>query len=302
MFTILSRIVHFGFKNFRRNGWLSTATVAIMVLALIVFLGVILFGVVTSRAAASIQDKIDISVFFNTNVSEDQILNIQQSLQGLPEVAGVIYVSRDQALQNFKTAHAGDQAVSQALSELNANPLDASLEIKAKNPSQYQQIADYLAAPSIAQYVDTQSYTNNQDIINRLAKIVRYVEGGGLGIVILLALIAGLVVFNTIQLAIYSNREEIGVMRVVGASNALVRGPFVIEGMLCGGIAAVITLILVTPVLYFLAPYLDVFIPGLGLFKYFYTHIFLLFLYELAFGVVIGGLSSSVAVRKYLRN
>ena len=302
MFTILSRIIHFGFKNFRRNGWLSTATVAIMVLALIVFLGVILFGVVTSRAASSIQDKIDISVFFNTNVGEDQILNIQQSLQGLPEVANVTYVSRDQALQNFKAAHASDQAVSQALSELNANPLEASLEIKAKNPSQYQAIADYLSASAVAQYVDTQSYTNNQDIINRLAKIVSYVEGGGLGVVILLALIAGLVVFNTIQLAIYSNREEIGVMRVVGASNALVRGPFVIEGMLCGGIAAVITLILVAPVLYFLAPYLNVFIPGLELFKYFYTHIFLLFIYELAFGVGIGGLSSFVAVRKYLRN
>jgi cell division transport system permease protein len=302
MFTILSRIIHFGFKNFRRNGWLSTATVAIMVLALIVFLGVILFGVVTSRAAASIEDKIDISVFFNTNVSEDQILNIEQSLQGLPEVAGVVYISRDQALQNFKAAHAGDQAVSQALAELSANPLEASLEVKAKNPSQYQAIADYLAAPAIAQYVDTQSYTNNQDIINRLAKIVRYVEGGGLGIVIVLALVAGLVVFNTIQLAIYSNREEIGVMRVVGASNALVRGPFVIEGMLCGAIAAVITLILVAPVLYVISPYLDVFIPGLGLFRYFYTHLGLLFIYELLFGVVIGGLSSSVAVRKYLKN
>lgn len=302
MFTILSRIFHFGLKNFRRNGWLTTATIAIMVLALIVFLGVILFGVTTSRAAASIQDKIDISVFFNTNASEDQILNIQQSLEALPAVASVNYISRDQALANFKQVHANDQTVSQALAELNGNPLEASLEIKAKNPSQYQQIADYLAAPAIAQYVDTQSYTNNQDIINRLAKIVRYVEGGGLGVVLVLALVAGLVVFNTIQLAIYSNREEIGVMRVVGASNALVRGPFVIEGMLCGAIAAVITLVIVAPILYFLAPYLNVFIPGLELFKYFYTHIAALLLYELLFGVVIGGLSSFVAVKKYLRN
>ncbi len=220
----------------------------------------------------------------------------------MPQVASADYTSREQALQNFKDAHANDQTVSQALSELNSNPLEASLEIKAKNPSQYSQISEYLNTADIAQYVDTQSYTNNQDIIDRLAKIVRYVEGGGLGIVIVLALIAGLVVFNTIQLAIYSNREEIGVMRVVGASNALVRGPFVVEGMLCGAIAAVITMILIAPVLYFLAPYLEVFIPGLGLFQYFYQHVFSLFLYELLFGVIIGGLSSSVAVRKYLRN
>jgi cell division transport system permease protein len=302
MFTIISRIIHFGFKNFKRNAWLSTATVAIMVLALIVFLGVILFNVTTIRAAASIQDKIDISVFFNTNASEDQILNIQQSLEALPQVASANYTSRDQALANFTANHASDQTVSQALSELNTNPLEASLEIKAKDPSQYSQISDYLSAPNIAQYVDTQSYTNNEDIINRLAKIVRYVEGGGLGMTLVLALIAGLVVFNTVQLAIYSNREEIGVMRVVGASNALVRGPFVIEGMLCGAIAAVLTLIIVAPALYFLSPYLEVFIPGLGLFHYFYSHLFWLFLYELAFGVVIGGCSSFIAVKKYLRN
>ena len=302
MFTILSRIFHFGLKNFRRNGWLTTATIAIMVLASIVFLGVILFGVTTSRAAQSIQDKIDIGVFFKTNVSEDQILNIQQSLQALPEVASVNYTSRDQALQDFKAAHANDPAVTQGLAELDQNPLEASLEIKAKDPSQYQQIADYLNNPDVAQYVDTQSYTNSQDIINRLAKIVRYVEGGGLGIVILLALIAGLVVFNTIQLAIYSNREEIAVMRVVGASNALVRGPFVIEGMLSGAIAAVATLIVATPILSVVSPYLDVFIPGLGLFHYFYTHIFSLLAYELLFGVLIGSLSSFIAVRKYLKN
>ena len=223
MFTIISRIIHFGFKNFKRNGWLSTATVAIMVLALVVFLGVILFGVTTNRAASSIQDKIDVSVFFNTNTSEDQVLNIQQSLEALPQVASVNYTSRDQALANFTAAHTSDQTVSQALSALDSNPLEASLEIKAKDPSQYGQIADYLNAPNIAQFVDTQSYTNNENIINRLAKIVQYVEVGGLGITLILALIAGLVVFNTIQLAIYSNREEIGIMRVVGASNALVR-------------------------------------------------------------------------------
>jgi cell division transport system permease protein len=302
MFTIISRIFHFGLKNFSRNGWLSAATVAIMTLAGAVFMGLILFGVTTSKAAASIQDKIDISVFFNTNTAEDEILNIQKSLQALPEVSQVTYISRDQALQNFEAAHANDQTITQALTELNSNPLEASLSIKAKDPSKYQDIASFLSSPDLAQYIDTQSYTNNQSVIDRLAKIVRYVEGGGLLATIILAFLAGLVVFNTIQLAIYSNREEIGIMRVVGASNSLVRGPFVIEGMLCGAIAAVISLLIVAPILYFVGPYLDVFIPGLAIFRYFYTHIFLLFLYELLFGVLIGAFSSSFAVRKYLKN
>jgi cell division transport system permease protein len=302
MFTIISRIFHFGFKNFWRNGWLSTATIAIMTLSLVGFLGLIIFGVVSHAAATAIQNEIDISVYFQTNTSEDEILNIQQSLQALPQVQSVDYISQDQALATFQQNHANDPTMSQVINDLDTNPLEASLNIKAKDPSQYPAINTYLTAPSLASYIDTISYATNQDIIDRLATIVRDVEIGGWIAIILLALVAGLVVFNTIRLAIYSNREEIGVMRVVGASNSLVRGPYVVEGMLWGAIATVISLIIVAPILYFVSPYLDVFIQGLNIFQYFYTHIFQLFLYELLFGVVIGSFSSFWAVRRYLRN
>lgn len=302
MFTIISRIFHFGIKNFWRNGWLSTATIAIMTLASIGFLGLIIFGVVTHAAADAIQSKIDISVYFNTNTAEDEILNIQQSLEGLSQVASVNYISQDQALATFQKNHASDPTVSQAINQLDTNPLEASLNITAKNPSEYGAINDYLTSPDLAQYIDTISYAQNQDVINRLAAIVRDVNIGGWIMTIFLALVAGLVMFNTIRLAIYSNRDEIGVMRVVGASNSLVRGPFVVEGMLWGLIAAVISLIVFAPVLYFLSPYLNQFIPGLDIFQYFYTHLIQLFFYELLFGVVVGGLSSFWAVRRYLKN
>jgi cell division transport system permease protein len=302
MFTVISRIFHFGFKNFWRNGWLSLATIAITTLSLLVFISLIMFGVVTKSAASSIESKIDISVYFKQNTSEDQILSIQQALEGLSQVASVNYISQDQALANFEQAHANDQTISQAVNELSTNPLEASLSIQAKNPNDYGDIANYLSSPDLSQYIDSVSYTQNQDVIQRLAKIVTTVNLGGYIIAIVLALIAGLVVFNTIRLAIYSNRDEIGIMRVVGASNAFVRGPYVVEGMIVGGIAAVAGLILITPVIYFVSPYMDVFIPGLNLFQYFYTHIFLLLLYELLFGVGIGMLSSFIAVRRYLRN
>jgi cell division transport system permease protein len=117
-----------------------------------------------------------------------------------------------------------------------------------------------------------------------------------------LSLIAAFVVFNTIRLAIYANRDEIGIMRVVGASNSLVRGPYVVDGMLCGAIAAALSLIVIAPILYFLNPYLNYFIPNLEIFQYFCTHVLSLFLYAFLFGVVIGGLSSFVAVKRYLKN
>jgi cell division transport system permease protein len=302
MFTIISRIFHFGAKNFWRNGWLSTATVAIMTLSLMVFVSLIMFGVITHAAANSIQDKIDISVYFNTNTSEDQILSIQQSLEGLSQVQSVDYISQDQALATFQQNHANDQTISQAINALDANPLEASLNVKANDPSQYGAINSYLSSATLAPYIDTISYAQNQDVITRLATIVRDVNVGGWVIIVFLALVAGLVVFNTIRLAIYSNRDEIGIMRVVGASNSLVRGPYIVEGVFWGGIAAVVSLILVAPAFWFVSPYLGEFIPGLNIFQYFYTHIIQLFLYQLLFGVVIGMFSSYWAVQRYLKN
>ena len=139
-------------------------------------------------------------------------------------------------------------------------------------------------------------------MIDRLTGIVKNVERGGLALTVFLGLIAGLVVFNTIRLAIYSNREEIGIMRLVGASNALVRGPSVVEGVISGGLAAILSLVIAAPIVYFLSPHLKVFIPGLDIFHYFYANIFRLFIYQVLFAVGIGALSSFVAVRRYLKN
>lgn len=302
MFTVISRIIQYGLKNFWRNGWLSAATVAIMVMALLVSIGLILFNVITDRAVASIQDKIDISVYFKTTTSEDDILNIKHSLESLAEVKSVEYVSKDQALEIFKEKHANDPTISQAVNELNTNPLEASLNIKAQKSDQYAAIAQYFTAPNLQQFVDSVSYSKNQVVIDRLNTIIANVDRGGLVLTIILAVLAGMVVFNTIRLAIYSNRDEIGIMRVVGASNSLVRGPYVIDGMISGIVAAVLSILFAIPAAYWVSPYLNVFIPNLNISQYFFHNILTLLMYQLLFGVVIGGLSSFVAVRRYLKN
>lgn len=302
MFTVFSRIVHYGFVNFWRNGWPSAATVAIMLIALMVFIGLMFFNVITDRAIASIQDKIDISVYFKTNTPEDEILNIKQSIESLSEVKQVEYVSSDRALEVFRATHADDQTITQALNELQQNPLVASLNIKAKRPDQYAAIAEYLSAPNLSNRVENLSYSKNQVVIDRLTAIINNVNRGGLTLTIVLSIIAGLVVFNTVRLAIYSNRDEIGIMRAVGASNALVRGPYMIEGVIAGLLAAVITLVVAAPAVYAVSPYFKVFIPGLDLFQYFYANVFRLLGYLALGGVGIGVSSSFVAVRRYLKN
>ena len=302
MFTVISRILHYGWNGFWRNGWLSAATVAIMVLALLVFLGLIVFNVMTTSAVTSIQDKIDISVYFKTNTPEDEMLNIKQSLESLSEVKVVEYVSSDRALKIFQDAHKDDPTITQAVQELNVNPLAASLNIKAKNPDQYAAIAEYLKSPNLSRSIDSVSYTKNQIVIDRLTSIIHNVNTSGFALTIFLVLVAGLVVFNTIRLAIYSNRDEIVVMRAVGASNAFVRGPFMIEGAVSGVLAAFGSMLVATPFIYFASPYVREFIPGLNIFQYLYTHIFSLMVYQLLFGVIIGVGSSFIAVRRYLRN
>ncbi|MEK7608018.1 MAG: permease-like cell division protein FtsX [Patescibacteria group bacterium] len=310
MFTVISRIIHYGLKNFVRNGLLSTATVAIVTLSLIVFLGLILTNGATNGMIAFLEDKIDITVYFKTSTSEDDILSMKSSIEKLSEVRLVEYVSADKALELFRAKHEAenDQTIIQSLNELNVNPLEPSFNIKAYDPSEYAAIASYLEAPDLKGRISTVSYAKNQVVIDRLIGIIGGVNRAGLAATIILSVIAGLVVFNTIRLVIYSNRDEIGIMRAVGASNALVRGPYVIEGTIIGVLAAILSLFVVL-LMFLLAPlvfssgsYFDFSIPGFSLKDYFYGKLPALLAYQILLGVGITGISSFIAVRRYLKN
>ncbi|MGC8776225.1 MAG: cell division protein FtsX [Minisyncoccia bacterium] len=302
MLTIIWRIIYYGFKNFWRNMGPSIATVGTMIVALSVFLGLILFNVMTNKAIELVQDKIDISVYFKSTTPEDEILNIKQSLESLPEIKSVEYVSKDKALEIFKQNHKNDETIMQAVSELNTNPLVASLNIRAKDPSQYALIANYITSSNLNNFIDSLSYSKNQVVIDRLVSIIHNINQAGFVITLVLALVAGLVIFNTIRLAIYSNREEIAIMRAVGASNTFVRGPYMMGGIFAGIIAAIISIIIFIPTVYFSNPYLKIFIPNFDIFSYFISNLLTLTFYQLIFGIVIGAFSSLIAVRKYLKN
>ncbi len=273
----------------------------VMVLALSVFLGLTIFGVLTQSAIATLQDKIDISVYFKSGVSEDDISNVERSTQSLAEVKNVEYISRDKALEIFKEKHKNDATIGKALEELGDNPLAASLNVKAKDPKDYGVIASYLQNDKFSSLIDKVTYGQNQLAINRLVKIADTASAAGLAITIILALVAVVVTFNTVRLAIYSSREEIGIMRLVGASNAYIRGPYVVEGIIYGLVSAVFALLLVAPVVHLASPYISVVIPEMNLIGYFYGHLLGLASYSLLFGVLLGVVSGSIAVTRYLR-
>ena len=301
MITLIFRIIKYGFVGFIRNFWLSSATLAVMILALIVMQGLIIFGTIAKTSLVSLQDKIDISVYFKTTAVEDDVLKIKRALESLDEVKTVEYISREEALIQFKTTHKDDPTISQAVEELGENPLSASLNIKAKDPKEYPAIAAYLNNESISTLVDKVTYSQNQLVIERLTKIIDTIKRGGLVLIFVLAGIAVLVAFSTIRLAIYSNREAIGIMRLVGASNNFIRGPYIAEGIMFGIVAGLISVLIFLPLASFATPYIKVFIPEMNLSSYllmnFWSHLGT----QLGIGIFLGVISSLIAIRRYLK-
>lgn len=302
MATTLYRIIRNGFQNFFRQQLTSVATLVIMLLALLVFESLIIFNFVSRTALDSIQDRIDISVYFKSTAPEDEILRIKRSLEELAEVKSVNYISRDKALEIFKVRHKDDEKIGQAIIEVGDNPLLASLEIKAKDPKEYPTIDLYLKNDSLKELIDKTTYTENQPVIDKLSAFITWSWYIGSALTVFLAMVAILIVFNTILLAIYSNKEEIEIMRLVGASNMFIRGPFIVEGIIYGVIAAILSIAIIAPVIYYISPYLQAyFIASLDLAGYFTSHVLVIFGYLLLFGIGIGVISSLIAIRKYLR-
>ena len=301
MATTLFRIIKYGLQSLVRNPWLSVATILVMIFAIVVFEGLIIFNVLTDKTIAALEDKIDISVYFKSTAPEDTILSMERSLEALAEVASVEYISRDKALEIFKERNADDAIIVNALDELKDNPLLASLNIKAHDPKDYSLIATYVSDERFAGDVEKVTYTQSRAAIERLTGIVDAAERTGFFLTLFLACTAVLVTFNTVRLVIYSNKEEIGIMRLVGGSNVFINGPYVIQGILLGTLAALLSFLLLVPVIHFSSPHIQSFIPEVNLETYFYGSFMSLLGYQLLFGILLGMVSSIIAVRRYFK-
>lgn len=290
-----------GFISFWRNGLVSFATVLVMVLTLFV-LGALLFSnVMLTSALDQIQNKVDISVYFNTGADEEEILAIKSSLEKLGEVKAVEYISREEALRQFEERHKDNALIGQSLDELGENPLGASLNVKAKDPAQFESITRFLEAGAFEKVVDKINYRQNQAVIERLGSILSASRTLGAGITMALVGIAILVAFNTIRLAIYTSRDEISIMRLVGADNSFIRGPFLVEGVIHGVLASLAALLILWPLSAWLGPKAERFFGGPNLYDYYFSNFIFIFLMLLAVGVALGVISASIATRRYLK-
>ncbi len=301
------RIVRSGFFSFWRNSFISLSSILVMMVTLFVIGGTIFSGAVLKSTLEEIKNKVDINVYFIRTANEDGILALKKNLEQMLEVAPpVIYISRDEALANFKKRHENDHFTLQALDELGDNPLSASLSIKAKDPSQYQSIAQFLGSNGAlstnnTNIIDKVNYFQNKDAIDRLTHIINSANRLSFILTMVLIIISVLITFNTMRLIIYMSRDEISVMRLVGASAGYIRGPFFVTGAIYGFISAIITLILFYPTTIWLGSITENFFVGFNIFHYYTENFGQIFLIIVFSGIAIGAVSSFLAVRKYLK-
>jgi cell division transport system permease protein len=298
------RVARYGLIGFVRNGFVSLAAVLIMTITLFVVAGLVILGAALSSTLQQLSEKVDVSVYFTVDASEEQVLGVQRSLEALPEVAVIAYVSREQALTDFRERHKNDQLTLQALDELGENPLGASLEIRAKETNQYETIAKSLIAlqegGEFSAAIDKVNFYQNKAAIDRLTSIIDTSRSFGIAVALVLAFSTILIAFNTVRLAIYTSRDEIGVMNIVGANHWYVRGPFMVSGILYGLVSGLIVLLLLYPLTLWIGPGSERFFGSFNIFSYFIDAFPLIFLVVMGSGIGLGALSSYLAVRRYL--
>ena len=306
----IKRVIRSGFYSFWRNGFVSLSSIFVMVITLFVIGFTILGGVVLESTLQQIKDKVDINVSMVRTAKEEDILAFKKNIEKLPEVISpVAYTSREEVLANFRKKHANDQISLQALDELGENPFGASLNIRAKDPSQYQSIVNFFGIngsdctsfESKFPIIDKINYCNNKDTIDRLTKIITTSNEFGYIVTIFFILVSILITFNTLRLVIYMSRDEISVMRLVGASTNYIRGPFFIAGAIYGFIAGIFTLILIYPITLWFGTGNRAAFLGLNLFSYYTSNFGQIFLIIVGSGIAIGAISSYLAARKYLK-
>lgn len=301
MLTSFKRIVKIGWKEFSRNIGLSIATLLIMVMVLSLVTMLFLLNPVSDKIVSNIQEKVDVSVYFEEFTTEDEVKAVRSEISRISEVKEAIFISKNEALQAFIDRHRDDPLLMESLTELGYNPFLDSINIKAWEPSQYSQIASLLETGEFKDIINKVDYHEREAVIGSVFTLSRGINSIGLFFSIIFGIIAVLIAFNTVRIAINNSKEEISVMRLVGASNSFIRGPFLIQGVIIGFIAAIITFFITFGLAYGFDAKIQAFAPEISIFSIFLSNLFLLLLIQLATGIGLGIISSYIAIRKYLK-
>jgi cell division transport system permease protein len=302
----VERIVKNGFVNFGRNIWLAIAAIAMMVITLTILLFAIIANTTFNHTIADITSHIDVSIYLKDNITEAQRQTLTNQVKDLDNVKSVTYISKNEALKRYREQNVNNPTLLAAISQTD-NPLPASLDIKPRDPNQLQSIKDFLDKPDIqALQSDPTSYSGDRKAaIDKITSATHFFQQAGIAGIVVFIIISMLIIFNTIRMAIFNRRDELIIMRLLGASTAYIRGPFIVETMLYGAVAAGISLVICWSLFRVASSTLQA--SSLGLLdigyssRYFSDHLWSILTIQILVGILIGAASSAIATRRYLK-
>ena len=298
MGTTLKRIIIAGWQDFSRDGGIAVATIFILVMVIFLASTIFLSKDISQFLITSLQEKADISVYFKEFVLEDDILKIKEKLSQVPEVKNVEYVSKKEAIKRLVEKHPQlKESVQETEGMLNL----ASLNVNVFEANQYQPVVNFLENSNFKDQIDGVDYYKRKPVIEKIFSLTSLFNKTGIFLSIILIITAILVTFNTIRLAILNSIEEIKIQRLVGASNWFIRGPFLVQGVISGFIAVLISALIFSLICWFLSPKIEFFFAGLNLFNLFIKNLWILLLIQFATGILLAVISSTIAIRKYLK-
>lgn len=296
------RVTKFAFQNFWRNFWLSVITVSMLLLTLITINILLVLNVVADRGIELVEDRIEVSVYFHDYTEDTTVSAAIAYLRGLSQVKDVQTVSAQEAYDQFVKDHATDTEIMDSLEELGKNPFGPSLIVKPQDADDFDIIIDALDNPEFSDSIREKDFSDYQSIIERIRSTTDRVRIVGLTLAVVFLLIAILIVFNTVRIGIFIHREEIAIMRLVGANNWFIKAPFFLEMMLFSLLATGLIVLIVFPTLTVIEPQMSVYFgaESVGLVDYFSSNGLAIFGGQFLGLMVVTLFSTSLAMRKYL--
>jgi cell division transport system permease protein len=301
MLISFKRIIKAGFMSFYRNTLLSATTIFIMTIVIFLITMLFLFNSISNVLISDIQKKVDISVYFKEDVAMEDVLSIKSQVEEITEVEEVRYISKEEALEIFTQKHKDDFVLIESLNEVGRNPFLSSLSIKAKQASEYQEVANFLENGSFDDFIEKIDYYKRKPVIDKVFSITTNTNKTGILFSVILGIIAVLIVFNTIRIAIYGSSKEIATMKLVGASNWFIQGPFLIQGILVGLLSTIITFLITFTICYVFDSKINALLSDVKIFDVFTYNFWTILLIQVVAGISLGIIPSMIAIRKYLK-
>lgn len=303
---VLGRIIKTGFQNFFRNATLAVAAIAVMVITLTIVLLSVIANATFANTIQQLNDRIDISVYLKDSVTNEQKDKLLSDLRSIDSVKSVEYKSKEDVLKEQQKPTGDNLDTLVALAQIN-NPFPATIHIKPNDPNQLQSIQAFLEKPEIVdlQSAPTSYSGDRKEALDKITKATHFMRQAGFVGVLIFGAVSMLIIFNTIRMAIFNRREELNIMRLLGAGNWYIRGPFVVETVIYGLVSAAISIALCNALFVISASAFEA--SSLGLLdityanEYFADNFWIILLIQTAIGILIGAASSFIATRRYLK-